>query len=170
MRLVSKRRSSSSTLKSSISKNVKNTENEKNIHKSTVTKVSAENKPKSRKTAKLTIGSNKFYVDGVEHVFDSAPFISQSHTLIPLRAVAELFDAQVNWNGVTKTVKIISDGNEIIFTINSDIMVYNGSEIKLDKSAEIKGGRTYVPLRAIGIVLSAEVNWAAVSKTVTIVK
>lgn len=39
---------------------------------------------------------------------DTAPYIEDGYTLVPVRAAAEAFMAQVDWNGDTRTVAIIT--------------------------------------------------------------
>lgn len=126
----------------------------------------------NKKTAVLSIGSNKIDINGTVKTFDSAPYISdKSYTLLPLRAIASLFDnTQVSWDSNTKTAKIISNENIALFTINSDIMVYNGKESLIPQSAELKDNRTYVPIRAICEALGVDVAWDSPTKTITITK
>jgi len=48
-------------------------------------------------------------------------------------------------------------------------MTVNGQIAQLDAVAEIKEGRTYLPLRQIGEALGAEVTWIAETKGITLV-
>ncbi len=54
----------------------------------------------------LTIGSSTMTVNNTSVSLDTAPKIVNSRTLVPLRAVSEALDANVSWNGTTKTVAI----------------------------------------------------------------
>lgn len=62
----------------------------------------------------LGIGYNKMSVqkssesDNISIDLDTVPFISDSRTLVPVRAVAEALDADVLWDGETYTVTITS--------------------------------------------------------------
>ena len=40
---------------------------------------------------------------------DTAPFIENDYTLVPVRAIAESLNANVEWNGETKTVAITTN-------------------------------------------------------------
>ncbi len=42
-------------------------------------------------------------------MLDTAPFIENDYTLVPVRAVAEGLDAKVEWNEETKTVVITTN-------------------------------------------------------------
>lgn len=45
--------------------------------------------------------------DGITAIpLDTAPYIENDRTMVPVRAIAEALDAEVNWNGDTQTVTI----------------------------------------------------------------
>ena len=125
---------------------------------------------KEKKVVCMTIGSNLMNIDGKAVETDSVPYISNSYTLVPLRCISTVFDAEVEWDKNTKTAIIKTDDTETRFTINSDTMLVNGNAVTIPKSAEIKNGRTYVPLRALGESLNANVSWIPDSKSVLIIK
>ena len=54
----------------------------------------------------LEIGSNEMTVNDKKVSLDTAPVITDDRTLVPLRAVSEALDCNVDWNGDTKTVTI----------------------------------------------------------------
>ncbi|MCD7855662.1 MAG: copper amine oxidase N-terminal domain-containing protein [Clostridiales bacterium] len=118
----------------------------------------------------MTIGSSMLNIDGKIKETDSAPYISAGCTLAPLRCISAVFDADVQWNAAAKTAVIKTDDTEAEFTIGSDTMTVNGEVKGITKSAEISGGRTYVPLRALGEALGANVSWVPDSKTILIIK
>lgn len=58
----------------------------------------------------MKIGSKDMFFNGEETiVLDVAPKIMGSRTLVPLRAVSEVFDADVLWDNDTRTVTITTD-------------------------------------------------------------
>ena len=57
-------------------------------------------------TISLEIGSNEMTVNDEKVSLDTAPVIIDDRTLVPLRAVSEALDCNVDWNGDTKTVAI----------------------------------------------------------------
>ena len=57
----------------------------------------------------------------------------------------------------------------ITVQIGSDMMTVNGRGVQIDVPAEIKGSRTFVPLRAIAEAFGATVTWDADTKGITIV-
>jgi len=52
--------------------------------------------------------------------------------------------------------------------IGSDIMTVNGNAVQIDAPAEIKNGRTFLPLRAISEALGATVEWIAETQGITV--
>lgn len=61
----------------------------------------------------LKIGNNNMYINGDEKVIelDAAPKIMGSRTLVPLRAVSEVFNSNVEWDNNSRTVTITSNKN-----------------------------------------------------------
>ncbi|OEH92832.1 stalk domain-containing protein [Bacillus solimangrovi] len=57
----------------------------------------------------LTIGEKQGYIDGQAYELDSAAYINNGHTLIPLRFFSEAFGANVQWNNETSTISIQSE-------------------------------------------------------------
>ena len=98
-------------------------------------------------------------VDGTELVSDVMPVILNGRTLVPLRALFEYTGADVDWNDEEKSVKIISNGTEILLKINDVKTLVNGNEVLLDVPAKIIDSRTMVPLRFISEQLNMKVGW-----------
>ena len=58
-------------------------------------------------TLKFQIGNYTAYKNGYKEIpLDVPPIIFDDRTYLPLRAVAEAMNADVNWNGNTRTVEI----------------------------------------------------------------
>ncbi|MBQ8636774.1 MAG: copper amine oxidase N-terminal domain-containing protein [Clostridia bacterium] len=55
---------------------------------------------------KVTIGSDKMYVNGVEKILDVPAQALNNRSLVPVRAVGEAFECNVGWDGATFTVNI----------------------------------------------------------------
>lgn len=56
---------------------------------------------------KMKIGSNKYTVDGIEKTMDTAPFIKDNRTFVPVRFVAEELGCEILWDSKTQTVTLI---------------------------------------------------------------
>lgn len=68
-------------------------------------------------TIQLTIGSNLLYKNGTTVVLDVPAQLINGYTMVPVRAVAEAFGADVDWDGDTQTVYITTKGNT--YSVNS---------------------------------------------------
>jgi len=110
----------------------------------------------------------KVIVNGVTLTFDQPPVIENGRTLVPLRAIFEALGATVDWNQSTQTVTAVKDDITISLTIGSSILTRNGQNITLDVPAQLVGGRTLVPARAVAESFGAEVGWDQPTRTVTI--
>ncbi len=144
-----------------------------------VTEAEEAPKPESYEI-RVTIGSVKATSDGKEYTLDVAPYIqpSSSSTMVPLRFVSvaaggeNAVDADnsniVKWDAVTKTAVISLDGKKAIsFTAGSNKININGKETVMENGvcAEIKDGRMFIPFRALGGAIGADVEWESSTKT-----
>ena len=62
-------------------------------------------------TLMLTIGENKMYFNGEEKALDVPAKIKDGRTLVPLRAISEAFECDVEWYGDTRTIYILPIAN-----------------------------------------------------------
>lgn len=123
----------------------------------------------------LTIGEKTAKAFGETKTNDVAPKIVNDRTMLPARFVAESLGAKVDWDEEKQLVTIVgvNEKNEevtILITIDSDIALVNGKEVKLDSPAFIENDRTYTPLRFISENLGAKVDWNEEQQKVTITK
>lgn len=61
---------------------------------------------KGKTTVTLTVGKNSMTVNGKKKTIDTAPIVKDNRTLVPIRACAEAFGLDVEWNTDTYTAKI----------------------------------------------------------------
>lgn len=169
------------TSKSSSSSKTSSNINKNNVKKDEITEKDKKNLKevktedvkieKEKKVVCMTIGSRFMNVDGNAVETDSAPYISENnYTLVPLRCISTVFDAEIDWDNDTKTAIIKADGIETRFKIGSNIMVVNGLPKEIPQPAEIYRARTYVPLRSLGEALGANVSWIPESKSILVIK
>ncbi len=105
-------------------------------------------------------------VDGDFVEFDVPPTIIDGRTLVPLRGIFEALGATVEWDQNSKTACSKLGKDEVSVQLNSDVMLKNGEEIKLDVPAIIIDGRTLVPARAIAEAYGCKVNWVNYTREV----
>jgi hypothetical protein len=79
------------------------------------------------------------------------------------------FDAASNMGEKDLTVTYAVPKVTVVkIQIGSDIMTVNGKAVQIDAPAEIKNGRTFLPLRAISEALGATVDWIAETQGITV--
>lgn len=102
--------------------------------------------------------------------FDQPPIIIDDRTLVPLRAIFEAMDCNVEWNGSNQEINVYHDNEQIIqMHIGSNTMWTNvNPDIYLDVPPQIINDRTLVPIRAVSESIGAKVFWHGESKTVDI--
>lgn len=116
------------------------------------------------------------YVDGKKVQFsDIAPIMKNERVLVPLRAITEAMGADVKWNASLQRAEISLNERKAHFILQlpyvQKYQTSNGSTyshlLQLDVPAQLRQGRTMVPLRAIGESLGYQVNWDDRTQTVT---
>ncbi|MDD4614813.1 MAG: stalk domain-containing protein, partial [Caldisericia bacterium] len=135
--------------------------------------VTAEVEVWERNIIKLTIGNVEWTKNGEAlKDLDAPAQIMSGRTMVPLRAIAEAFGAEVGYDPVSKGITItLGDSLSIAMTVGEIVANVNGEEVILDVAPVIvDGGRTLVPIRFIGEAFGAEVLWDAATRTVTIIR
>lgn len=117
------------------------------------------------------IGQKAYYINGQGKTMDVAPFIEKSRTFLPIRYVAIALGVETHdilWDDEANRVTIIKDNRVVQLTIGSKIMLLNGMTIPMDVPAQIKTGRTQLPLRFVAEAFGAKVDFNERTRTVTI--
>lgn len=123
---------------------------------------------------KFFIDNSDYYVDDLIKTTDTAPIISESRTVLPIRYVVEPLGGDVNWDASDKRVDISMGGKVINLWIGNNVASINGTMVFIDpnnvnvKPIIIPPGRTMLPLRFIAESLGAGVEWDAPTKQITI--
>ncbi|WMT41989.1 copper amine oxidase N-terminal domain-containing protein [Paenibacillus sp. D2_2] len=90
---------------------------------------------------------------------DTKVIIRNKRSLVPIRAAAEAFGADVRWNGATQTIRIKDVNKEIIMKIGLTEATVNGKTVSLDVAPMMDHGHTYVPLSFISASLNKAVGY-----------
>lgn len=97
------------------------------------------------------------------------PFIdSNGRTQVPLRAAMEAMGADVGWNNYDRAASVVRGDKCVIVPIGQSLIYVNGKEKENNTEAQIKDGRTYLPIRIVAESLGATVDWTEESRTVSI--
>lgn len=94
----------------------------------------------------LHVNGGTIFAKGKRAKLDTPAQIKNGRTLVPVRAVAESFDLNVDWDADTQKVTI---GDSVEMTIGSKIMKVGSRTVTLDVAPEVENGRTLLPLRAL---------------------
>lgn len=123
-------------------------------------------KPKDPIT--LQIGSTTAYLGEKAVTLDAPPYLEGGTTMLPFAFIGQALEAQVGWEGSTKTVTFEQENTRIKLEIGSQIAQVNGERVSLEVPAVIKNNRTFVPLRFVSENLGAKVDWIGETKTIKI--
>ena len=118
----------------------------------------------------LTIGSKEVVLNHAIVLFEGAPFIRKSRTMVPFIDIIGCFACgyKVNWDATTRGITIFIGDDVISFQVGVPFGQVNGREVPLDAPPEIVKNVTYIPLRFFAEALGAKVEWEAKTQTVTI--
>ncbi|MBK5262828.1 MAG: copper amine oxidase N-terminal domain-containing protein, partial [Peptostreptococcaceae bacterium] len=99
------------------------------------------------------------------------PFINENNrTLVPVRKLLESIGAEVSYisdvEGKVVSVGAAFNGTHINLNIDSDKYTVNGKELTMDTAAEIKQGRTYIPVRPVLEAFGYNVSYSEAGKSV----
>lgn len=99
------------------------------------------------------------YIDGKRLYSEDKPVIKSGRTLIPVRALCEALNAEVNWDDKSKTVTIDKENKNISLKIGEKVISVNKDKKNIDVPAIIVSGRTMLPVRAVAEIMGAKVEW-----------
>ncbi len=109
--------------------------------------------------------------NGAPVVFpDQEPFIRDGRTLVPVRALFDVFGGTTLWDPVTRTATGTVGSTVLTITIDSKTAKVNGKDVTLDVPAQVLNGRTVVPLRFVSENLGATVAFDRPTETIRITK
>jgi hypothetical protein len=105
----------------------------------------------------------KIFTNGLLVDFDLynnvQPIIVNGRTLVPIRAVCENIDINVNWDEKARKVSLKVGHKSLEIVIDSKEAIVDGNSINLDVPPTIINGRTLVPLRFIAENFGYDVKW-----------
>ncbi|MDR0273601.1 MAG: copper amine oxidase N-terminal domain-containing protein, partial [Clostridiales bacterium] len=113
----------------------------------------------------LQIGNPAIVNHNGNATMDVPPIIINGRTLVPLRAIANILDAEISWNEETREATLVSDDRTLLIPIGTTI-----PEIEPEISAQIIDGRIMVPLRFIAEFFGADVTWDAAERIIEIIR
>lgn len=100
--------------------------------------------------------------------FDQNPVIYRDRTMVPMRKIFEMLNADVSWDSSSKTATGIKGDRTVKISVGSTKMYVNNKAITLDVAPIVIAARTLVPVRAIAEGLGCDVDWDGISRLVSI--
>ena len=107
----------------------------------------------------------KVTLDDAQLEFDVKPVTEEGRTLVPVRKIFETLGATVDYDDATRTVISRKGDLIIVMQIDNNVMFVNSAPVQLQVPAREVGGRTLVPLRAIGDAMGVDVAWDEATTT-----
>ena len=99
------------------------------------------------------------FLDGTQLIFEVPPVVVQGRTLVPMRAIFELLEADINWDHASQTATAKRNNQEVIIIRDSNTAFVDGQAEALDVAARTVNSRMMVPLRFVSETLGLEVQW-----------
>lgn len=117
---------------------------------------------------RMTIGLKSLVIGNDQKEMDTAPFIQDNRTFVPLRALAEAFGAKVEYDNANQGIRIQMDGKDLLMTIGKKTFTINGVQKQMDVAPYLTAsGRTIVPVRFAAEGLGFSVDTTADAQGLT---
>ncbi len=117
---------------------------------------------------RLFLGQRYIWLDQRVFPLDIAPFVINSRTMVPIRAIGNILGAEVDWNNEKRIVTYIKNETMIQIPIDANYVFVNNKKIPIDQGAVVKNGRSFVPLRFVSEQLGAEVEWNSSTQSIIV--
>lgn len=123
----------------------------------------------------LTVGKNEIEANGETSALDTAPYIENGTTFIPLRGLLEKMGAEVSWSEEEQGVTVNKGNTKIYMQIrykNVFVSTLKKENVKYTLLSEprITDGRTFIPVRFVSEQLGYNVSWNGDTGEITITK
>ncbi|MCL1997707.1 MAG: stalk domain-containing protein [Turicibacter sp.] len=108
-------------------------------------------------------------INGTPVAFVGAgPVIVDGRTLVPIRGVFEQLGFDIAWNPEARIATLTRGTQSIVIVVGSSTFMTNGTPFALEVPAQIIGGSTMIPLRAVLETLGYGLGWDAATQTAMI--
>ena len=85
------------------------------------------------------------YVQGKKTMMDTKPYLEDGVGMVPLEELAEIFNIAYSFDEASGKASL----GEIDIYLGRDTILTDGGEIQLDRAAQIRDGKIYVPIKEI---------------------
>jgi len=116
---------------------------------------------------RIMVDGNEVLSFDTEQKVDLPAVIVNGRTMMPLKRTFQLFDAQVSWNGVDRSITSTNSKGETIWVqIDNAVAKIDDREITLDAAPMIFENRTFVPLAFVSEAMGVKPDWDGVNRIV----
>ncbi|MBB6678796.1 phosphodiester glycosidase family protein [Cohnella lubricantis] len=116
----------------------------------------------------LKIGSKEATVGGQAVQLDTAPFVLNGTTYLPLRFISDALGGEIGWDQTEKKVSMIRGDKMVELWMGRSDMIATGVRVPTPAAPIIQNGRTLAPLRVVSEQLGLKVAYDGKNKTITI--
>lgn len=127
------------------------------------------------RTARFFLNRMIYYKDNSPYMMDVSPLVLEDRTFLPVRYVADILEADIEWLAEERQINIVRGDISISLWIDKPWAVINGKAEFIDSENPkisptlLPPGRTMLPIRFIAESLDCHVEWDEQSKEVKIV-
>ncbi|MDD3165280.1 MAG: stalk domain-containing protein [Oscillospiraceae bacterium] len=112
----------------------------------------------------VTVGHSLTGKDGA--VLGAAFVDKNGRTMVPLRAVADLLNLTVTWDGATKAATFTDGETVAVFTQGANHFTADGRAVPMDAAVVNVDGRVYAPARCLAETFGVSITWDADARAV----
>lgn len=96
------------------------------------------------------------------------PFIENGRTMIPLRALADVFGFATDWDAGEGKITLQKDGRNITMHTGKSEILVDGQTVHFEGAVPIvKNNRTFLPASKLAEILGIQVDWDGNTRTAT---
>lgn len=103
-----------------------------------------------------------------DYVDTTAAQNRNGRTMVPVRRLAELMGAVVDFNAAAREITIRRAEDTIVLTLDSTLAYQNGVPFRMDVAPYVENSRTYIPIRYIAEFFGQKVEWNGAQQHVII--
>jgi len=124
----------------------------------------------------MRIGYTKAIHNGTQTVVDdegTKPFLIDGRTMVPLRFVGTRMGGKVKYTNASEPILLTYDGITVEIKLNSNVMNVIDADgkktsVTIDVAAQLRGSKTYIPLRAVSQALGFTVFYDDATKLIVV--
>jgi thiol-disulfide isomerase/thioredoxin len=116
----------------------------------------------------LTLGSNTYVLNDVEEELSSPIVVVKGRTLTNLMFVQGIIECNIEWDGVTKTVRLYKNDHVLTMKSNENEVFLDGGSHTIDVPPSIYDGNFYCPLRFVVESFEFNISWNPVTHEIKI--